>query len=463
MNVPAPHHRPAEAPHHAEPVEGHRPEPADGRRPEPVEGSALDHRELGREMRIFDSSPLVGPGLPLWLPAGAAVRYELEQYAREVALRTGCEPVYSPVLGKRSLFERSGHWAKFADDMFPPMSLGSGPDGEPDADPLVLRPANCPHHAQIYASEPRSYRDLPVRYSEIGSMFRAERSGVLSGLSRVRQISLDDVHVFCRPDQVEAEVRTALVAILEVLETLGIEVSYLRLSGRDDSDKWLGAPEQWAAAEEALRAALDDVAAGLDWHAEPGEAAFYGPKIDVQVLDARGHEESVATVQIDFNQPERFDLAYVAASGERERVVMIHRGTLGAMERMVAFLLERHGGRLPFWLAPVQVCLLPVSGPSTGSGGRDEPGVQEIDELAADLRGRGLRVRVERDGSLGNRIRLSRQRRDALLGVLGPREVEAGVLAVTDPASGAKASVPLAELGDRLAAAARSRARRVEF
>ncbi|MFC8797568.1 threonine--tRNA ligase [Promicromonospora sp. NPDC057138] len=454
MNVPAPN-RPAEAP----------------QRPEPADAPVLDHRELGREMRIFDSSPLVGPGLPLWLPAGAAVRYELEQYAREVALRTGCEPVYSPVLGKRSLYERSGHWAKFADDMFPPLSLGgsmggadgAGSDGAPDADPLVLRPANCPHHAQIYASEPRSYRDLPVRYSELGSMFRAERSGVLSGLSRVRQINLDDVHVFCRPDQVEAEVRTAVVAVLEVLDTLGIEVSYLRLSGRDDSDKWLGAPEQWAAAEEALRAVLADVAAprGVDWHAEAGEAAFYGPKIDVQVLDARGHEETLATVQIDFNQPERFDLTYVAASGERERVVMIHRGTLGAMERMVAFLLERHGGRLPFWLAPVQVCLLPVSDPSTGSGRRAAADGQEVDELAADLRGRGLRVRVERDGSLGNRIRLSRQRRDALLGVLGQREIEAGVLAVTDPASGAKAAVPLAELGDRLAAAAKGRVLRV--
>ncbi|WP_285106781.1 threonine--tRNA ligase [Promicromonospora sp. MEB111] len=428
--------------------------------------AVLDHRALGRDMRIFDTSPLVGPGLPLWLPAGAAIRYELEQYAREVALRTGCEPVYSPVLGKRSLYERSGHWAKFADDMFPPMYLGgnadssgSAPDldGSPDADadPLVLRPANCPHHAQIYASEPRSYRDLPVRYSELASMFRAERSGVLSGLSRVRQINLDDAHVFCRPDQVGAEVRTALAAVLEVLDTLGIEVAYLRLSGRDASERWLGAPERWAAAEEALRAVLDDVAspAGLPWHAEAGEAAFYGPKIDVQVLDARGHEETLATVQLDFNQPERFDLTYVAASGERERVVMIHRGTVGAMERMVAFLLERHGGRLPFWLAPVQVCLLPLP---------DAPD-QLVDDLAADLRARGLRVRVEREGSLGSRIRKARQRRDALLGVLGAREVAAGALAVTDPASGARASVPLAELGDRLAEAARRRVPRVSL
>lgn len=406
----------------------------------------LDHRELGRDMRIFESSPLVGPGLPLWLPAGAAVRYELEQYAREVALRTGCEPVYSPVLGKRSLFERSGHWAKFADDMFPPMAVSDS-----DVDPLVLRPANCPHHAQIYASEPRSYRDLPVRYSELAPMFRAERSGVLSGLSRVRQINLDDAHVFCRPDQVADEVHVALAAVLEVLDTLGIEVSYLRLSGRDDSGRWLGAPEQWAAAEEALRAVLTRLAGGLDWRAEAGEAAFYGPKIDVQVLDARGHEETLATVQLDFNQPERFDLTYVAASGERERVVMIHRGTVGAMERMVAFLLERHAGRLPFWLAPVQVCLLPVG----------DAAVDKVDELAAGLRARGLRVRVERDGSLGNRIRLARKRRDALLGVLGAREIEAGVLAVTDPASGRKASVPLSELGDRLAEAAGKRMARV--
>jgi threonyl-tRNA synthetase len=289
-------------------------------------------------------------------------------------------------------------------------------------------------------------------------MFRAERSGVLTGLSRVRQINLDDAHVFCRPDQVEAEVRTAVAAVLEVLDTLGIEVSYLRLSGRDGSDRWLGEPERWAEAEEALRAVLVGVAgpAGLDWRAEAGEAAFYGPKIDVQVLDARGHEETLATVQLDFNQPERFDLSYVAASGARERVVMIHRGTVGAMERMVAFLLERHGGRLPFWLAPVQLCLLPVPDAADVNGAK-------ADELAASLRAQGLRVRVERDGSLGNRIRRSRQRRDALLGVLGPREVEAGVLAVTDPASGAKASVPLAEVGARLAAAARSRARRVEL
>ncbi|HEV6952787.1 MAG TPA: threonine--tRNA ligase [Promicromonospora sp.] len=405
--------------------------------------ASLDHRDLGRGLRIFDTSPLVGPGLPLWLPAGAAVRYELEQYAREVALRTGCEPVYSPVLGKRSLFERSGHWAKFADDMFPPMS--ADPD---DPDPLVLRPANCPHHAQIYASEPRSYRDLPVRYTELAPMFRAERSGVLSGLSRVRQISLDDAHVFCRPDQVEAEVRTALEAVLEVLRTLGIEVAYLRLSARDDSDRWLGEPAWWAAAQEALRAVLDDVAGDLPWRAEPGEAAFYGPKVDVQVLDARGHEETLATVQLDVNQPERFDLTYVAASGERERVVMIHRGTVGAMERMVAFLLERYAGRLPFWLAPVQVCLLPVG---------DGAPADAVDALAADLRDHGVRVRVEREGSLGNRVRRARERRDALLGVLGDREVAAGEVAITDPASGERRALPLATLPPLLADASRTR------
>jgi threonyl-tRNA synthetase len=486
MNVPAPN-RPAAVPPAHDPAPAHA--AAVGQDPVPAPDGVVDHRELGRDMRIFDTSPLVGPGLPLWLPAGAAVRYELEQYAREVALRTGCEPVYSPVLGKRSLYERSGHWAKFADDMFPPMFLGgAGPDSgvDPDGDPLVLRPANCPHHAQIYASEPRSYRDLPVRYSELAAMFRAERSGVLSGLSRVRQINLDDTHVFCRPDQVEAEVRTALSAVLEVLDTLGIEVSYLRLSGRDDSDRWLGDPEQWAAAQEALRAVLDEVAVAEEvasgagggagrpvWRAEPGEAAFYGPKVDVQVLDARGHEETLATVQLDFNQPERFDLTYVDASGERERVVMIHRGTVGAMERMVAFLLERHAGRLPFWLAPVQLCLLPVSG---GASPAPEPAVgapsaaahasaadDAADALAADLRAGGLRVRVERNGSLGNRIRLARRRRDALLGVLGPKEIEAGVLEVTDPASGTRSSVPLTDLPTLLTTAARTRSPRPDL
>jgi len=405
----------------------------------PVDPAVTDHRELGRDMRIFATSPLVGPGLPLWLPAGAAVRRELERLAEDVAISGGSVPVYSPVLGKRSLFERSGHWDKFADDMFAPLG---GSEDEGDRDPLVLRPANCPHHAQVYASEPRSHRDLPLRYHELGAMFRAERSGVVSGLSRVRQINLDDTHVFCRPDQVADEVRIALDAVLRVMGVLGLEIDHVRLSRRDGSDAFLGRPEQWAAAEEQLRSVL----AGSDvaWVDGPGEAAFYGPKLDVQVRDARGHQETLATVQIDFNQPGRFGLEYVAASGERERPVMIHRGTVGSMERMVAFLLERHEGRLPFWLAPVQVCLLPV-------------GQVDVGPAAAALRARGVRVRVEPDGSLGNRIRLARGRRDALLAVVGPREAAAGEVAVEDPASGARATLAWEALAEAAEAAVSQR------
>ncbi|MFE6969976.1 aminoacyl--tRNA ligase-related protein [Isoptericola sp. NPDC057653] len=408
--------------------------------PQDAEPAVLDHRDLARAMGIFTTSPLVGPGLPLWQPAGAVVRRELERLAEDVALAGGCEPVCTPVLGKRSLFERSGHWAKFADDMFPALDDGSD-------DPLVLRPANCPHHAQLYAAEPRSHRDLPVRYHELGAMFRAERSGVLSGLSRVRQINLDDTHVFCRPDQVADEVRAALDAVLGVLDVLGIALDHVRLSRSDGSGRWLGGPARWAEAEDMLRAALAPT--GLPWADGPGEAAFYGPKLDVQVRDARGHEETLATVQLDLNQPERFDLGYTAVDGSRERVVMIHRGTVGSMERMVAFLLEQHAGRLPVWLAPVQVCLLPVGDPAPA------------EEAARALRRRGARVRVEADGSLGNRVRLARGRRDALLAVLGAREAAAGVLAVTDPATGARGELPADELGARLSVASAARAARV--
>ncbi|MGF0116575.1 aminoacyl--tRNA ligase-related protein [Promicromonospora sp. Marseille-Q5078] len=409
--------------------------------PDPSTPAALDHRDLAAAMGIFTTSPLVGPGLPLWQPAGAVVRRELERLAEDVALAGGCEPVYTPVLGKRSLFERSGHWGKFAADMFP--ALDDGGD-----DPLVLRPANCPHHAQLYAAEPRSHRDLPVRYHELGAMFRAERSGVLSGLSRVRQINLDDTHVFCRPDQVADEVRAALDAVIDVLGVLGLELHHVRLSRRDGSGRWLGGPERWAEAEERLRAALGT--SGLPWADGPGEAAFYGPKLDVQVRDARGHEETLATVQLDLNQPERFDLGYTAADGSRQRVVMIHRGTVGSMERMVAFLLEQHAGRLPVWLAPVQVCLLPVGG-------------AEVEGVARALRRRGARVRVEADGSLGNRVRLARGRRDALLAVRGPREAAAGVLAVTDPATGERADLSADALGRRVAEASAVREARARL
>lgn len=417
------------------------------RRPDP----ARDHREIGREMGVFAGDPVIGSGLPLWLPAGAIIRRELEQYAYEVAARTGCEAVYSPVLAKRELFERSGHWAKFADDMFPPMPVG----GDHDSEHLVLRPANCPHHAMIYAAQQHSYRDLPRRYNELAPMFRSERSGVLAGLTRVRQINLDDTHVFCRPDQIGDEVELALNAIIEAFDVLGIKIKYLRLSRRDDSDTFLGSPDQWQHAEDQLRSVLVGAAAAhpaLEVREALGEAAFYGPKIDVQVDDARGHEETLSTVQLDFNQPERFGLDYVAADGSRQRVIMIHRGLMGAMERMIAFLLEIHNGRLPLWLAPVQISLLPVANAHH----------EKVQMIADRLRRAGVRVRVEDDGTLGNRIRACRVRRDAMIGVIGDAEVERDAVAVQVPPDAARRVIAIDDLAGRIGDAVRSRRPAIE-
>lgn len=417
-------------------------------RPDPrPQGQVLDHRDLNRDLDVFTTDPTIGSGLPLWLPAGATIRYEVECLARYLARRDGCQSVYSPVLGKRALFERSGHWAKFSDDMFPPMPVGG--------DEFVLRPANCPHHAAIYASRPHSYRELPIRLNELAPMFRAERSGVLSGLSRVRQINLDDTHVFCRPDQIEAEVARALRTALEAQATLGLPVDAVRLSRRGDQDAHLGSAVQWDRAEAALRraavAALSD--GSLPLVEVAGEAAFYGPKLDLQVRDGRGHEETIATVQLDFTQPERFDLTYVDADGAEARVVMIHRGTVGSMERVVAALLERHQGRLPLWLAPLQVCVLPV-GPD-----QDAPARRLVDALAAA----DLRSRLEVDGTLGARIRASRRRRDTVIAVVGATEAAADAVQVTDVAAGFRGQVETHRLVELLRGAYRTRAASIDW
>jgi threonyl-tRNA synthetase len=391
----------------------------------------LDHRDINLDLHVFATDPLAGAGLPLWLPDGAVIREELQNLARDIARADGCQGVYSPVLGKRSLYERSGHLAKFSDDMFPPMSVGG--------DELMLRPANCPHHALIYSCAQRSYRDLPIRLNELAAMFRAERSGSLSGLSRVRQINLDDTHVFCRPDQVADEAACALRSALRAQEILGLPVDYVRLSRRDDSPSFLGDPARWEAAEAALRDAASAAGLadrGLALVDAPGEAAFYGPKLDLQVRDGRGHEETIATVQLDFNQPERFGLTYTGPDGSSQQVVMIHRGTVGSMERVVASLLEYYQGRLPLWLAPVQVCVLPVS--------------QEQDEaarrLADDLLAAGLRPRLDLNGSLGARVRSARGRGDHLIAVVGKTEAEAKTVQVTDVAAGFRGVLPAADL-----------------
>ena len=386
---------------------------------------SLDHRDVNRDLAVFATDALAGAGLPLWLPDGAIIREELQALAKEIARADGCHSVFTPVLGKRGLFERSGHLAKFGDDMFPPMAVGG--------DELVLRPANCPHHALVYAARRHSYRELPIRFNELGAMFRAERSGVLSGLSRVLQISLDDTHVFCRSDQVEDEVARALRSALHAQQILGLSVDYVRLSRRGDGPAFLGSPEEWGAAEETLRHAASAVLIGdLELVEVAGEAAFYGPKLDLQVRDGRGHEETIATVQIDFVLPQRFDLTFDAADGSRPHVVMVHRGTVGSMERVVAALLERYQGRLPLWLAPSQVAVLPVS-PDQDAPAR---------ALADDLLASGLRPRLDIDGSLGARIRASREHREPVIAVVGAKEAAAGTVQVREFAHGLELEVP---------------------
>lgn len=397
----------------------------------------LDHRALNHDLDIYATNPLAGPGLPLWLPAGAAIRDELQRLAKDIAHADGCVDVFTPVLGKRALFERSGHWAKFSADMFPPMRLGE--------DEVVLRPANCPHHALVYASSQHSYRELPIRLNELGPMFRAERSGVLSGLLRVRQISLDDTHVFCRPDQVGEEVARALRSALHAQQILGIAVDHVRLSLRDDGPSWLGSDQQWDSSQDELRnAATAELTDGdIPLVESAGEAAFYGPKLDLQVRDGRGHEETIATVQLDFNQPERFDLSYRAADGSDQRVVMIHRGTVGAMERVVASLLERYQGRLPLWLAPLQVAVLPVS-PAQDTAARSA-----LDRLRA----RGLRAELFVDGSLGTRIREAHRRRASLLAIIGDREASIEKVQVTDLLDDSRYTVAVDDLVEKAASA----------
>ncbi len=409
---------------------------------------APDHRDLNQHLEIFATNPVVGSGLPLWLPNGSAVRDELERLARDIAQADGCRGVHSPVLAKRSLFERSGHWGKFAEDMFPPMRIGG--------DDFVLRPANCPHHALIYAAARHSYRELPIRFNELAPMFRAERSGVLSGLTRVRQINLDDTHVFCRFDQVADEAARALRSALRAQEILGLRVDYVRLSRRDASPAFLGEAEQWQHAEEALREAVHAVelpSHGLELAEVAGEAAFYGPKLDLQVRDEQRHDDTIATVQLDFNQPERFGLTYDAADGSRRPVLMIHRGTVGSMERVVAALLERYRGRLPLWLAPVQVCVMPV-GPA-----QDRAARELVDELIAA----GLRPRLEVDGSLGARIRASRHRRDSVMAVLGAAEVDRHQVQVTDIDSGFDGPITRGQFLEALAQSYRTRTTTVHW
>lgn len=369
-----------------------------------------DHRKLGRELNLFDTDPLMGAGLPYWLPDGAVLRHTLEEFVRDAERRAGYRHVYSPVLGKRELYEISGHWDHYSEDMFPPMGLGG--------EQVVLRPSLCPHHALIYRSRAHSYRELPLRLAELGGMYRSELSGVLGGLTRVRAIQLNDGHVFCTLDQVADEARAALELIRRAYDTLGVRVARYRLSLPGEGGKYVADPGMWRRASQVLTDVLD--ASGVAYEKGEGEAAFYGPKIDVQIADGAGRESTLSTVQVDFHQPERFDLQYVGADGSQHRPVMVHRAVIGSMERAVAHLIELYGGAFPAWLAPVQVVALPVSKAEVG----------EAEEFVRRCVERGLRAeaRGPEHGTLGARVRSARL--VPYQAVIGPREATDGLVAL---------------------------------
>lgn len=349
-----------------------------------------DHRKIGKELELFTNSQLVGAGLPLWLPNGATIRREIERYIVDKEVSMGYDHVYTPVLANVDLYKTSGHWDHYQEDMFPPMQLD-------ETESMVLRPMNCPHHMMIYANKPHSYRELPIRIAELGTMHRYEASGAVSGLQRVRGMTLNDSHIFVRPDQIKEEFKRVVNMIIDVYKDFGFEDYSFRLSYRDpeDKEKYFDDDDMWNKAENMLKEAADEL--GLSYEEAIGEAAFYGPKLDVQVKTAMGKEETLSTAQLDFLLPERFDLTYIGQDGEHHRPVVIHRGVVSTMERFVAFLTEETKGAFPTWLAPKQVQIIPVNVDLHYDYAR---------QLQDELKSQGVRVSIDdRNEKMGYKIR----------------------------------------------------------
>ncbi|MER3112439.1 threonine--tRNA ligase [Bacillus altitudinis] len=378
------------------------------------EAKERDHRKLGKELKLFANSQKVGQGLPLWLPKGATIRRVIERYIVDKEVRLGYEHVYTPVLASVELYKTSGHWAHYQEDMFPVMEM--------DNEDLVLRPMNCPHHMMIYKNEPHSYRELPIRIAELGTMHRYEMSGALSGLQRVRGMTLNDAHIFVRPDQIKDEFIRTVRLIEEVYQDFGLNDYTFRLSYRDpeDTEKYFDDDAMWNKAQSMLKDAMDEL--GHDYYEAEGEAAFYGPKLDVQVKTALGKEETLSTVQLDFLLPERFDLTYIGEDGKHHRPVVIHRGVVSTMERFVAFLIEEYKGALPTWLAPVQFQVIPVS-PSVH--------LDYAKKVQDRLQLEGLRVELDsRDEKIGYKIREAQMQKIPYMLVVGDQEAENGAVNV---------------------------------
>jgi threonyl-tRNA synthetase len=378
------------------------------------EAKKRDHRKIGKDLELFMISDEVGAGLPLWLPKGAIVRRLLEDYIVGVEREQGYQHVYTPNLGKLDLYKTSKHWYHYRDTMYPPMQMESGEE-------LILRPMNCPHHFEIYKSKMRSYRELPVRIAELGTMYRLEKSGELSGLSRVRAMTLNDAHIFCTPEQMLPEFKRVVQLIQDVYKVMGFEQYSYRLSLHDpkDKEKFVDNDAMWQQSEGALRQALNEL--GLDYYEGIGEAAFYGPKLDVQVANVLGKDETISTVQLDFAQPENFQLEYIGEDGQAHRPVIIHRGIISTMERFMAFLIENYAGNFPVWLAPVQAMVIPIADRHLGYA----------QEVAAKLRAAGLRVEVDSRGERMNaKVRDAQLQKIPYMLVVGDREAADGAVSL---------------------------------
>jgi threonyl-tRNA synthetase len=397
------------------------------------EAKRRDHRRIGKDLELFTINELVGAGLPLWLPKGATVRRILEEYILEKERSSGYQHVYTPDLAKVELYQRSGHWDHYHEDMFPPMDL--------ETERMVLRPMNCPHHILIYKSKMRSYRDLPVRLAELGTQYRFERSGVLSGLSRVRCMTLNDAHIFCTPEQIKDEFSKVMQLVEEAYRDLGITKYSYRLSLRDpaNSAKYVANDEMWNLAERVLREAMNSL--GLPYTEAPGEAAFYGPKLDIQLADVMGHEETYSTIQIDFHLPNQFDLSYIGADGQHHRPVMIHRAIVSTMERMISYLIELYAGAFPLWLAPVQAAVLPITDKQNDYGR----------QILAKLHGAGIRAELDdRAEKVNLKIREAQLQKIPYMLVVGAREAESGQVSVRNRKHGDQGTESIEALIARL-------------
>ncbi|MDE6870533.1 MAG: threonine--tRNA ligase [Bacteroidales bacterium] len=379
------------------------------------EAKKRDHRKLGKEMELFTFSQRVGQGLPLWLPKGAALREHLEQFLRKVQKSYGYLPVITPHIGNKDLYVTSGHYAKYGKDSFQPIHTPQ------EGEEYLLKPMNCPHHCEIYRSKPRSYKDLPLRFAEFGTVYRYEQSGELHGLTRVRSFTQDDAHIFCRPDQLKEEFCKVIDIILYVFKTLNFTEYIAQVSLRDPNnrEKYIGTDENWAKAESAIIDAAAEK--GLKTVVEYGEAAFYGPKLDFMVKDAIGRKWQLGTIQVDYNLPERFELEYTGSDGQKYRPIMIHRAPFGSLERFVAVLLEHTGGKLPLWLTPDQVTVLPVS-EKYADYAKKVCDLMNISDIRASI--------DDRNETIGKRIRESELKRIPFLVIVGEKEMTENTVSV---------------------------------